>query len=62
VVAALLEDKGLVVVRVPGAALPAGDPRLNTVYEAAPLGSLAVGTPVTITFYIEDTTQSAPSN
>jgi serine/threonine-protein kinase len=62
VVSTLLEDKGLLVVRVPGTALPPGDPRLNTVYEAAPLGSLAIGTTVEITFYIEDTTQSAPSN
>jgi serine/threonine-protein kinase len=62
VVEALLIGKGLKVNRVEGTALPTGDPRINTVYEATPLGSLPVDTTVTVTYYIEDTTQTAPSN
>ena len=58
----LLQSKGLVTERVPGIALPTGDPRINTVYEATPLGSVAVGTTITVTYYVEDTTQSVPSN
>ena len=58
----LLESKGLLTERVPGAALPTGDPRINTVYEATPLGSVDVGSTITVTYYVEDTTQSVPSN
>ncbi|MFM2238010.1 MAG: hypothetical protein RL389_357, partial [Actinomycetota bacterium] len=62
VVEALLIGKGLRVNRVEGTALPTGDPRINTVYEATPLGSLPIDTIVKVTYYIEDTTQTAPSN
>jgi serine/threonine-protein kinase len=62
VVETLLIGKGLQVLRIEGTALPTGDPRINTVYEATPLGSLPVGTTVNLTFYIEDTTQTAPTN
>jgi serine/threonine-protein kinase len=58
----LLTDKGLQVVRVPGTGLPTGDPKINTVYDASPLGTMPVGTSVNITYYIEDSTQTAPSN
>ena len=58
----LLADKGLQVVRVKGDGLPTGDPKINTVYDASPLGSLAAGTTVNITYYVEDATQTAPSN
>ena len=58
----LLQDKGLLVVRVKGDGLPTGDTRINTVYEATPLGTMPVGSTVTITYYIEDSTQTAPSN
>jgi serine/threonine-protein kinase len=61
-VESLLQEKGLLVTRVKGDALPTGDPRINTVYEAAPLGTLAVGTAVTVTYYIEDSTQTVPEN
>jgi serine/threonine-protein kinase len=62
VVETLLVGKGLNVSRVEGTPLPTGDPRINTVYEATPLGSLPVGTTVTVTYYVEDTTQTAPTN
>ena len=61
-VESLLQEKGLMVTRVKGDGLATGDPRINTVYEAAPLGSMAVGSVVTITYYVEDTTQNPPSN
>lgn len=62
VVEALLIGKGLRVNRVEGTALPTGDPRINTVYEATPLGSLPIDSIIKVTYYIEDTTQTAPSN
>jgi len=62
VVETLLVGKGLIVSRVEGTPLPTGDPRINTVYEATPLGSLPVGTTVIVTYYVEDTTQTVPSN
>jgi serine/threonine-protein kinase len=58
----LLTDKGLLVVRVPGTELPTGDPKINTVYEASPLGTMPVGTTVNLTYYIEGAAQPAPSN
>ena len=61
-VESLLQDKGLLVVRVKGDGLPTGDTRINTVYEASPLGTMPVGTTVTITYYVEDSSQTAPSN
>lgn len=61
-VESLLQEKGLLVTRVKGDALPTGDPRINTVYEASPLGSMDVGTAVTVTYYIEDSTQTVPEN
>jgi serine/threonine-protein kinase len=62
VVETLLVGKGLKVSRIEGTPLPTGDPRINTVYEATPLGSLPVGTMVNVTFYVEDTSQTAPTN
>ena len=61
-VESLLKDKGLLVTRVKGTGLPTGDTRINTVYEASPLGSMPVGSTLTITYYVEDSTQTAPSN
>lgn len=58
----LLQDKGLLVVRVKGDGLPTGDTRINTVYDVTPLGSMPVGTTITITYYIEDSSQTAPTN
>ena len=48
-----LEAKGLVVNLVEGEALQTGDPRINTIYEALPLGSMPVGTTINLTYYIE---------
>lgn len=62
VVETLLIGKGLAVSRIEGTPLPTGDPRINTVYAATPLGSLPVGSTVIVTFYVEDTTQTAPGN
>jgi serine/threonine protein kinase len=61
-VESLLQEKGLLVNRVKGDGLPTGDTRINTVYEASPLGSMPVGTTVTIKYYVEDSTQTAPTN
>lgn len=61
-VESLLQEKGLLVTRIKGDGLPTGDPRINTVYEASPLGSMDVGSAVTITYYVEDSTQTAPAN
>jgi hypothetical protein len=50
------------VTRVKGDGLPTGDTRINTVYEANPLGSIPVGSNITIKYYVEDSTQTAPTN
>ena len=46
-----LEGLGLVVVPQTGLLLPATDPRLNTIYDASPLGTLAKGDEIVITYY-----------
>jgi hypothetical protein len=46
-----LQSLGLVVVPQPGLLLPAADPRLKTVYDASPLGTLAIGDEIVITYY-----------
>ena len=51
-----LEAKGLIVNAIAGTALQTGDPRINTVYEATPLGSMPEGTVITLTYYVEETT------
>ncbi|MEN9603917.1 MAG: hypothetical protein RL545_606 [Actinomycetota bacterium] len=61
-VESLLQEKGLLVTRVKGDGLPTGDTRINTVYEANPLGSIPVGSNITIKYYVEDSTQTAPTN
>lgn len=57
----LLTDKGLVVTRVQGDGLPTGDTRINTVYEATPLGTISVGTTVVVTYYVESSTTPTPT-
>ena len=49
-----LSAKGLLVTAVAGDELPPGDPRLMTVYDASPLGTLTLGSEITITYYVED--------
>ena len=51
-----LESLGLVVTPVAGLSLPADDPRVMTVYDATPLGTLSQGDPILITYYVADTT------
>ena len=55
-VSADLSAKGLLVTAVAGELVPADDPRVMTVYEATPLGTLPAGSEITITYYVADTT------
>ena len=48
-----LEGKGLVVNLVEGTALQTGDPKINTIYEALPLGTMPSGTTINLTYYTE---------
>lgn len=48
-----LEAKGLIVNLVEGEGLQTGDPRINTIYEALPLGSMPAGTVINLTYYTE---------
>jgi serine/threonine-protein kinase len=50
--ASYLESLELVVIRSEGLEVANDDPRLLTVYDASPLGQMATGTTVTLTFYI----------
>jgi hypothetical protein len=38
---------------VEGTALQTGDPKINTIYEALPLGTMPAGTTINLTFYTE---------
>ena len=51
-VSAELSAKGLLVKTVAGDVLPDGDPRLMSVYDATPLGTLTLGTEVTLIYYV----------
>jgi serine/threonine-protein kinase len=53
VAAAKVNAMGLEANTVAGIAVPAGDPRLMTVYNADPLGNLPLGTIVTLTYYVQ---------
>ncbi len=48
-----LEAKGLFVNLVEGTALQTGDPKINTIYEAMPLGTMPEGTTINLTYYAE---------
>jgi serine/threonine-protein kinase len=50
--ASYLESLDLVVIRSEGLEVANDDSRLLTVYDASPLGQMATGTTVTLTFYI----------
>ncbi len=50
--ASYLESLDLVVIRSEGLEVANDDPRLLTVYDASPLGQMATGTTVTLTYYI----------
>lgn len=60
-VSAELSGLGLKVTAVPGLTVPAGDSRVMTVYDASPAGSIPVGTEITITYYVADTSTPSPS-
>jgi hypothetical protein len=49
-----LQDLGLLVQPLEGLAVPADDARVQTVYDATPLGTLAKGDTITLIYYIAD--------
>ena len=53
-VSAALSAKGLLVTAVAGELVPPGDERVMTVYQASPLGTLAAGSEIVITYYVAD--------
>lgn len=54
-----LNELGLKVIPVAGDQLPAGDERIQTVYDAKPLGSLMPGDEITIYYYVQKPEPSA---
>ena len=46
-----LKALGLVVEPVPGETVDATDPKVNTVYDAAPLGTMKVGDTIRLLYY-----------
>jgi hypothetical protein len=61
-VSAELSAKGLLVTTIAGDVLPEGDPRLMTVYDATPLGTLTAGTEVRVTYYVPATAGPTPTD
>jgi hypothetical protein len=60
-----LQKLGLVVDLIQGDTVDANDPKVNTVYNAQPLGSLDVGTTVELFYYVSANAVSpspSPSN
>jgi serine/threonine-protein kinase len=49
-----LSDLGLVVEPVPGMSVPAEDPRISQVYDISPLGSLEVGSSISVYYYQQE--------
>lgn len=60
-VAAELAALGLDVKAVAGDQLPAGDSRIQTVYDASPLGTLDPGATVTLTYYVQAINTPSPT-
>jgi len=58
---AYLSGLKLQVNTVPGDMVPQSDPRLLTVYDATPLGTLAQGELVTLKYYIQQTDNTSPT-
>jgi len=56
-----LSAKGLQVNLIPGTPLLTGDPKINTIYEASPLGSMPTGTTVNLSYYVESTPETNPN-
>jgi serine/threonine-protein kinase len=63
-VSAKLLSLGLVPVAQPGETVAVDDPKVNTVYDATPLGLLTVGSEVKLLYYISDgqTVEPTPSD
>jgi serine/threonine-protein kinase len=60
-ISSTLSAEGLSVNTVPGTMVDAGDPRLLTVYQATPLGTLQPGDVITLTYYVQQTDNSSPT-
>ncbi|MEN9752477.1 MAG: hypothetical protein RL670_168 [Actinomycetota bacterium] len=60
-VVAKLQGLGLTANPQPGETVPEGDPKLNTVYDATPLGLLTAGTEVHLLYYVSDAASSPPA-
>lgn len=60
-VSASLSALGLTVSTLPGEAIDGSDPRLLTVYDATPLGTLKTGDTITLTYYVQQTVTPTPS-
>ena len=56
-----LTAMGLTVDAVAGTPLPEGDPKIMTVYDASPLGSLKVGSTIQIFYYVQETASATPT-
>ncbi|MEY4294263.1 MAG: hypothetical protein RIR29_913 [Actinomycetota bacterium] len=54
-VASDLESQGLIVEAVPGETVDPTDPKVNTIYDAAPLGTMPVGTTIRLLYYAPST-------
>jgi serine/threonine-protein kinase len=60
-VVATLEGKGLIVNAIRGDEVPLSDSRINTVYDATPLGTVPAGTVITVFYYVEATPPADPN-
>ena len=56
-----LTAMGLTVDAVAGTPLPEGDPKIMTVYDASPLGSLKKGSTIQIFYYVQETASATPT-
>jgi beta-lactam-binding protein with PASTA domain len=57
----ILSGMGLSVTAVPGTALPADDPAVMTVYDVSPAGTVAIGSSVTVTYYVGGAVAPTPT-
>jgi hypothetical protein len=46
-----LSDLGLIVEPIAGTSVPADDPRISQVYDLSPLGTLEIGSTITVYYY-----------
>jgi hypothetical protein len=57
-----LSDLGLVVEPIPGMSVPAEDPRISQVYDISPLGSLEVGSSISVYYYQQEIDPNTVTN